>query len=255
MKALSVKQPWAELIASGRKTIETRTWRTKYRGPLLICAGKTVDKEAHEHFVKQGFFLPEGTYPRGYALTVVDLDDCRPMTRDDEEYAWCRYLPNTYSWVLSNLRREFNQYKMTGRQGLFECEVKPLIILAEYCPGPFYMGWWLYERDRNDGSINDWDGWGWLQSAERQEKVYNLCCAMGCKDLPKPVRYSDEFAEAFGKRFPKGISVSRIKKGFTCGDYDPGIAVDRQELTVHEKALEKSIVEVLNEAESNGKRR
>lgn len=51
MKVLSVKQPWAEFIASGRKTVETRTWRTKYRGPLLICADKTIDKEAHERFI------------------------------------------------------------------------------------------------------------------------------------------------------------------------------------------------------------
>lgn len=229
MKALSVKQPWAELIDSGRKTIETRTWHTKYRGPLLICASQTIDREAHEHFRKQGFFSRETDYIRGYALTVASLDDCRPMTREDEEYAWCRYLPGTYSWVLSNRRQEFRQFKVTGRQGMFECEVKPLIILAEYCPGDFYMGWWLYERDRSDGSVNDCGGylgwWGWLQSVERQEKVYNLCCALGHKDLPKPERYSDKFAEAFAARFPKGIAVSRVKLGFTCRDYDPKTAI------------------------------
>ena len=38
MKALSLRQPWASLIADGRKTIETRTWRTHYRGPLAIHA-------------------------------------------------------------------------------------------------------------------------------------------------------------------------------------------------------------------------
>ncbi len=43
MKALSIKQPWAHYIASGQKTIETRTWETKYRGPLLICAGASLD--------------------------------------------------------------------------------------------------------------------------------------------------------------------------------------------------------------------
>lgn len=40
MKALNVKQPWAWLIASGKKTIETRTWSTKYRGPILIVSSK-----------------------------------------------------------------------------------------------------------------------------------------------------------------------------------------------------------------------
>jgi len=40
MKALTIRQPWASLVATGVKTIETRSWSTKYRGPLAIHAGK-----------------------------------------------------------------------------------------------------------------------------------------------------------------------------------------------------------------------
>ena len=40
MRALTVRQPWASLIACGAKTIETRSWKTSYRGSLLIHAGK-----------------------------------------------------------------------------------------------------------------------------------------------------------------------------------------------------------------------
>ena len=40
MRALTIRQPWASLIAAGVKTIETRSWSTKYRGPLAIHAGK-----------------------------------------------------------------------------------------------------------------------------------------------------------------------------------------------------------------------
>ena len=40
MRALTIRQPWASLIAAGMKTIETRSWSTKYRGPLAIHAGK-----------------------------------------------------------------------------------------------------------------------------------------------------------------------------------------------------------------------
>ena len=42
MKALTIRQPWASLIAAGVKTIETRSWSTKYRGPLAIHAGKAA---------------------------------------------------------------------------------------------------------------------------------------------------------------------------------------------------------------------
>lgn len=46
MKALSIMQPWAWLIVNGHKTIENRSWRCHYRGPILIHAGKKVDKDA-----------------------------------------------------------------------------------------------------------------------------------------------------------------------------------------------------------------
>jgi hypothetical protein len=46
LKCLSLKQPYAELVAAGRKTIETRTWNTNFRGKFLIYASKTIDKES-----------------------------------------------------------------------------------------------------------------------------------------------------------------------------------------------------------------
>jgi hypothetical protein len=46
MKCLSLKQPYAELIISGQKTIELRTWNTKFRGKFLVHASKNLDKEA-----------------------------------------------------------------------------------------------------------------------------------------------------------------------------------------------------------------
>ncbi len=72
MKALSLIQPWATLVASGNKTIETRTYRTHYRGDLLICASKTVSPEHPE--------LSAEMFPKGVALCIVRLVDCVPMT-------------------------------------------------------------------------------------------------------------------------------------------------------------------------------
>jgi len=58
MKALSLKQPFAELIVSGRKTIELRNWKTSFRGKFLIHASKIPDKISMEKF---GFIeLPLG---------------------------------------------------------------------------------------------------------------------------------------------------------------------------------------------------
>lgn len=105
MKALSIKQPWANLIASGEKTIETRLWPTDYRGPLLIVSSKTPN-------------IP----PAGYALAIADLVACRPMIKGDELAARCAKYPGAYSWVLLNIRK-IEAFPVRGRLGLYEVDV------------------------------------------------------------------------------------------------------------------------------------
>lgn len=104
MKALSIKQPWANLIAAGKKTIETRLWETDYRGPLLIVSSK----------------MPP-IAPAGCALAVAELIDCRPMTKSDEIPAQCSIYPNAFAWVLSNVR-PIDPFPVKGRLGLYEVE-------------------------------------------------------------------------------------------------------------------------------------
>ena len=48
MKCLSLKQPFADLLALGEKTIELRKWNTKFRGKFLVHASKNIDMEACE---------------------------------------------------------------------------------------------------------------------------------------------------------------------------------------------------------------
>lgn len=105
MKALSVKQPWANLIASGDKVIETRNWATNYRGELLIVSSKAPRIE-----------------PAGYALAVASLVDCRPMTERDEPDACCPAYPGAYAWVLENIRK-IEPYPVRGRLGIFDIEM------------------------------------------------------------------------------------------------------------------------------------
>ena len=50
MKCLSLKQPYAELLAIGKKTIESRKWSTSYRGNFLIHASKTIDIESCNYY-------------------------------------------------------------------------------------------------------------------------------------------------------------------------------------------------------------
>ena len=50
MKALSLKQPWAELVVSGKKTIETRNWNTSFRGEFLVHASGNPNPSACAYF-------------------------------------------------------------------------------------------------------------------------------------------------------------------------------------------------------------
>lgn len=45
MKALTIKEPWATLIIDGYKKYEFRSWKTKYRGKILIHAGMSLEKD------------------------------------------------------------------------------------------------------------------------------------------------------------------------------------------------------------------
>jgi hypothetical protein len=109
MKAISIKQPWANLIASGAKTIETRTWATTYRGELLIVSSRTPRIE-----------------PAGQALAIAELVDCRPMTRADEPSAMCELYPNAHAWILQRIRRVC-PFPVKGQLGIYDVDVTGLL--------------------------------------------------------------------------------------------------------------------------------
>lgn len=70
MKVITIKQPWATLIAEGIKIYEFRTWNTKYRGEILIHAGKVIDKEAMKNFKDYNL-----EYPQGCIIAKAKLTD------------------------------------------------------------------------------------------------------------------------------------------------------------------------------------
>lgn len=116
MRALSVRQPWASMIASGEKTIETRTWSTDYRGPLLICASKHPESGT-------GSLVAYVQMPLGRAVCTAYLADCRPMEVDDECGAQCSWEKGRFAWMLENIRPFVNPFQVKGQLGLFEVEV------------------------------------------------------------------------------------------------------------------------------------
>jgi len=105
MKALSVRQPWASLIANGSKTVELRRWKTSYRGPLLICASANK----------------QGKGPKGVAVATVDLVDIRPATTDDTADACCQPESGEFAWCLANAH-PITPFPVKGKLSIFEVE-------------------------------------------------------------------------------------------------------------------------------------
>jgi len=118
LKALSIIQPYASWISGGIKTIETRTWKTEFRGRILICSSKSNQITPSPFWAKvmQGY-----EYPKGVALCTAEILDCRPMTTLDQALACCEIYEGAFSWVLGNIVR-VNQFHVKGALGLFNVD-------------------------------------------------------------------------------------------------------------------------------------
>ncbi|GLC89353.1 ASCH domain-containing protein [Lysinibacillus piscis] len=138
MKAITIKQPWATLIALGEKKFETRSWQTKHRGALAIHAGKTVDKEACEDSWIKGVLAEYGItswkqLPTGIVIATVNLVDCHkvglsvgsvvctsgPMIQG-LEYEFGDYTEGRYAWEFTNLEVLPEPITAKGKLSLWE---------------------------------------------------------------------------------------------------------------------------------------
>lgn len=132
MRALTVRQPFASLIAYGNKTLEIRSRRTNHRGQLLICAGANeyngnlIDPDVPGRVVSCSRYLQESRemspnvemFPLGVAVAIVELVDCREMTPDDARRACVEYRPGLFAWEFENAVL-IEPFPVTGNVGLF----------------------------------------------------------------------------------------------------------------------------------------
>lgn len=116
MKAITVWQPWATLLATGQKHNETRSWKTSYRGEILIHAAKTdhsgillhIPMEELKHFQDAGVV---NKLPTGAIIGKANLVDCfqideayrRKLQRENPaELAFGDYTIGRYAWVMAD---------------------------------------------------------------------------------------------------------------------------------------------------------
>lgn len=102
--AISVRQPWAELLISGRKSIEIRPWAPEYRGRLWLHAGLKCDPELDRKF---GF---KDLYRGGFVgsiqlIAVVPLTEKRWMQWREQHLDSGEYRSGVVAWMMDAPRR------------------------------------------------------------------------------------------------------------------------------------------------------
>ncbi|MGN1323573.1 MAG: ASCH domain-containing protein [Bacilli bacterium] len=124
MKVLSIKEPWASLIMNGTKKIETRSWKTKYRGEIYIHASlskaKITKPEVYE-------LIKDMNFKCGYIICKCNLVDCIYMTDEYvndmkinhyEEYICGHYEVGRYAWIVEDVK-VIEPIEAKGKLGLW----------------------------------------------------------------------------------------------------------------------------------------
>lgn len=145
VKSISLWEPWATAMRLGLKTIETRSWPTSYRGPLLICAAKTErgcqtalcnDANVRNIMIlaarQRGIEVSE-MFNFGKAVALVDLVGCRPTAIATSPVFWDDrpaterflgdYSPGRFAWMTEPIQTDFEPFPISGSQGFFAVEL------------------------------------------------------------------------------------------------------------------------------------
>lgn len=134
---LSVRQPWASLLAVEAKLLETRSWPTKYRGPLAIHASKAFPMQDQMLLKQKRFFEALKPFytlndfgvpnlPTGAILSVHNLVDCLSTNNPDNvpdkgsnEFWFGNFMADRFGWKLADARRLEIPIRCTGKLGLW----------------------------------------------------------------------------------------------------------------------------------------
>lgn len=138
MKAITILQPWAWLLASGKKHCETQSWKTDYRGEILIHAGKKDYTNAlRQTILEERYMRRAGVFHTkmitGAIIGKAKLVNCvfvdeaiRDLIREQhmQEYAFGYFVPHQYAWVFEEAELFKHPIPITGKRGLWDFDEK-----------------------------------------------------------------------------------------------------------------------------------
>ena len=127
MKALTIKEPWASLIINEYKKYEFRSWKTNYRGKILIHAGMNIEKDMLSRFQEYNL-----NYYKGAIIGEATITDCilvdekfnnKLRSENPIVYGRSNHV-ETYAWKLENIKKYNVPIYIKGKLGLWNYDEK-----------------------------------------------------------------------------------------------------------------------------------
>lgn len=112
MKVISIIEPWASLIKENVKKIETRSWKTNYRGTIYIHASLKKVSKKDERINNLVSLLKDKDFKYGHIIAEAELVDCiymdenflKEIKKNNQEYICGEYSLGRYAWVLRDIK-------------------------------------------------------------------------------------------------------------------------------------------------------
>jgi hypothetical protein len=153
IRGLSLYQPWASLMAFGEKCVETRSWRTLYRGLVAIAASangsgpetRRLNSEPVCAAALKRYDVKSSDLPLGAIVCIGSLSDCVPTETFDfaerrcgpNERIFGDYSPGRYAWVFHGIRMLSRPLPIKGALGLYNLPPDVTLALQEAIAQPW----------------------------------------------------------------------------------------------------------------------
>lgn len=134
MKTLTLTQPWASLVALGHKQVETRSWRTKYRGPLAIHAAKGFPRHARDFAAtERAIGRLDRRIPLGAIVCTATIKDCVPTQEVADSLSGLErhlgdYSYGRWAWLLTDINPLVEPVFVRGALGLWEWDEQLSVV-------------------------------------------------------------------------------------------------------------------------------
>ena len=134
MKVLSIIEPWATLIKERKKYIETRSWKTSYRGELYIHASSKKIKRSEAHTIELLKLIPNVSMGYSNIICKCKLVDCIYMDQEfleeikenKQEFLCGEYSLGRYAWILKDVEPLDSPITAKGHLNIWNYEPKEI---------------------------------------------------------------------------------------------------------------------------------